>query len=295
MVTTTKDIPIDTIDPPEWDIRKEMGEIEELKGDMSRRGLIQNIVVREKANGRYERIAGKRRVLAAKELGWTTIRAFVLPLTDRDAFEMSVAENVHKQQMTLDEEAFAFYWYVEVKKYGTQAQLAERLNKTGAYISYRIQYLNHPKKIKAMIKEHQLDFSTARPLAGMKTSDAEQVGEAAAKYDLREIDVQNVGKMIKAGTTTPEAIKTVVEFRDDFQPQWLQARKREKEPYNEAQLSADRIVLATSRTLRWFDDEMQQQSEEHKKVYTERLLPLLRSAQSMSMEIRNQIWGPPKD
>ncbi len=99
------DIPIDKIDVSRFNTRKDLGAgsedstIDNLAESISKQGLLSPPTVRQEGN-RYELIAGQRRYLACKKLGWKTIPCFVRDdLTDDDATSVSLVENVHRAEM----------------------------------------------------------------------------------------------------------------------------------------------------------------------------------------------------
>ncbi|MCS7001172.1 MAG: ParB/RepB/Spo0J family partition protein, partial [Candidatus Kapabacteria bacterium] len=97
------EIPIQDVDVSEFNTRKNLADgqydstIEDLAKSIEKQGLLSPITVFRKPDGRYSLIAGQRRLLACKQLGWPTISAIVREsMTDADATAISLVENVHR-------------------------------------------------------------------------------------------------------------------------------------------------------------------------------------------------------
>jgi ParB family chromosome partitioning protein len=96
-------IPIEKIDAPKFHDRTyiSISDLEELRENIKKFGLIEPIIVREKEDGRFERIAGYRRLEAVKQLGWKEIPAVVLKnIDDKTALALMISENVHRENLT---------------------------------------------------------------------------------------------------------------------------------------------------------------------------------------------------
>lgn len=110
-----KDIPIIDIEISEFNTRKDLADgqidstIEDLARSIEKQGLLSPITVFEKQNGGYALIAGQRRLLACKHLGWSTISAIVRDnMSTADATAISLVENVHRADMNPRDKAIAF-------------------------------------------------------------------------------------------------------------------------------------------------------------------------------------------
>ncbi len=96
-------IPIEKIDAPKFHDRTfiSSSDLDDLKENIKKFGLIEPIIVREKGNGRYERIAGYRRLEAVKQLGWKEIPAVILKnIDEKTALALMISENVHRENLT---------------------------------------------------------------------------------------------------------------------------------------------------------------------------------------------------
>ncbi len=121
--------------------------LNQLQNSIAQQGLLQPILVRMVDNESYEVVAGNRRFAACKQLGWKRIMCHVLELNDRDAFEVSLVENLQHNTLNPVEEANAYKRYVEEHGWGSITELAQRIGKSHSYISNRIRLLSLPKDI----------------------------------------------------------------------------------------------------------------------------------------------------
>ena len=110
-----KDIPITDIEVSEFNTRKDLADgqidstIEDLAKSIEKQGLLSPITVFEKQDGKYALIAGQRRLLACKYLGWPTISAIIRDnMNTADATAISLVENVHRADMNPRDKAIAF-------------------------------------------------------------------------------------------------------------------------------------------------------------------------------------------
>jgi len=120
--------------------------IKELAASIRQHGLIQPITVRPTDSG-FEIVAGHRRYQACKLLRWRVIPARVKALSDKEAFEVQLVENMHRLSMDPVEEAEAFKKYVVDYGWGGVSQLSRILSRSEQYVSSRIQLLKLPKEI----------------------------------------------------------------------------------------------------------------------------------------------------
>lgn len=109
------EIPIQEVDISELNTRKNLADgqqdstIEDLAKSIEKQGLLSPITVFRKPDGRYALVAGQRRLLACKQLGWPRIAAIVRDtMTDADATAISLVENVHRADMNPSDKAVAF-------------------------------------------------------------------------------------------------------------------------------------------------------------------------------------------
>lgn len=138
--------------------------LKELVKSIKENGVIQPILVRsEDTEGRYQIIAGERRWRACKQAGLETIPAVIKELSDKEALEVALVENIQRQSLTAIEEADGYKKLIEEFGY-TQEQLASNLGKSRSHISNMLRLLNLPDEIKDIINTGALSMGHARAL-----------------------------------------------------------------------------------------------------------------------------------
>lgn len=126
------EIPIDCLVPGKVNVRKRIGDLEDLKNSIRALGILQPILVRPLGDGRYEIIAGIRRVAAAREIGLATVPAVVQELDNGDALIASLTENIQRGNLDVDEEGEAYKHLLQI--YGSVTEVARRVHKSERYI-----------------------------------------------------------------------------------------------------------------------------------------------------------------
>jgi ParB family transcriptional regulator, chromosome partitioning protein len=124
-------------------------------------GLVQPVVVRSRAAGGYELIAGERRWRAAREAGLETIPAIVRETGDRDALLLGLVENVAREQLTPVEEARAYALLLDEFDLGL-GEIAERVGRSKPAVSNRMRLLDLPEDVLAMLERGELTEGHAR-------------------------------------------------------------------------------------------------------------------------------------
>lgn len=143
--------------------------IEELTASIKEHGVFQPILVRQALNG-YELIAGERRLRAAKLAGLTTIPAIVISVDDRKMMEISLLENIQRENLTAIEEAEAYRNLLEKLDY-TQEKLAQRIGKSRAQVTNMLRLLKLPTAIRDLVNNEQLTYGHARALLAVNDED----------------------------------------------------------------------------------------------------------------------------
>lgn len=158
-------IKIDLIDPPESRIREEAEDngIEELAESIKTLGLINPIQVKE-VNGRYEIIAGERRVLACKKIGGELIRADIINGEEKEGEAIKIAENVLRKDLNPIELGKALLKLNN--KYGVSyKRIGESLGKNTKWIQRKIELLKLPLDLLKAVRDKSINEAVARELA----------------------------------------------------------------------------------------------------------------------------------
>jgi ParB family chromosome partitioning protein len=149
---------------PELQIRhaSDSETIEALKESIRTLGLLQPIVVRRKGDA-YELVAGRQRLRAVIELGWETVPARVLELSDEDALVAQAVENVNRRDVSPLEEAEYFAELRERTGWST-AEIARRIGRPESYVRERLQLLSAPEELLRAVADGAIPFRAARYL-----------------------------------------------------------------------------------------------------------------------------------
>lgn len=136
------------IRPGKYQPRQRMDEhaLEELKASIKQRGVIEPVVVRPAGPDQYELVAGERRWKASQLLGIQEIPAIVLSLTDREALELSLIENIQREALNALEEARGYARLLDEFGY-TQEDIASAVGKDRATVANMLRLLKLPEEI----------------------------------------------------------------------------------------------------------------------------------------------------
>jgi ParB family chromosome partitioning protein len=140
--------------------------INDLSRSILEKGLLHPLVVRQvKTDGQYQIIAGNRRYAACKALGWRKIPCHIIEVdNDREAFEISLIENIQRRTLNPIEEAHAFKAYVSDFGWGGVSDLANKIGKSPSYVDRRLQLLKLPLDVLEKIDCSLLNIAAAEEL-----------------------------------------------------------------------------------------------------------------------------------
>jgi ParB family chromosome partitioning protein len=151
--------------------------LEELADSIKANGVVQPIMVRPgDEDGRYILVLGERRLLASKKAGKTTIPALVRKVSLQQAAEMTIVENLQREDLSALEQAEAFRVLSNEFKM-TQQQIGERVGLSRASVTNYMRLLKLPREVMQLLAEKKLSFSEARELLALETDD--QISQAA--------------------------------------------------------------------------------------------------------------------
>ena len=220
---------ISLIDPKSDQPRKYFDKeaLEELSESIRENGLLQPILVREYAEGRYQIIAGERRFRACKLAGLTEIPAIVLDRDDKAAAQIALIENIQREDLNPLEEAMAYKALKD--EYGmTQEELSEKIGKSRSAIANSIRLLDLPEPILAMVAARELSAGHARTLLGVKDrEDMILLAQIASEQDLsvRQLEEQ-VKKINRAKKVVKEDDEDEAPFVDYFREMELKIQRQ---------------------------------------------------------------------
>jgi ParB family transcriptional regulator, chromosome partitioning protein len=183
-------------------------------------GLLQPIVVRPRAEGGWELIAGERRWRAAKDAGLESVPALVREADDRDTLLLSLVENVAREQLSPVEEARAYALLID--EFGLSlGDLAERVGKAKPTISNRIRLLDLPEEVLWMLVRGELTERHARAVLAVPDHTgrkrlAKRIVEQGLTARAAERAAQDAGAKRKPRKKTPVDPTLATRVRDAF-------------------------------------------------------------------------------
>jgi ParB family chromosome partitioning protein len=197
-----REIPIEQLKPNPYQPRKTFvrEQLEELAQSIKEKGVLQPLLVRKSATpGNYEIIAGERRWRAAQIAKLHTLPAVVKEISDRDALEIGLIENLQREDLNAVEEAGAFLKLTDEFGYSAE-QIAQVIGKSRSHVANIMRLLQLPRPVVQMITEGKLSAGQARPLIGHPL--AEQLAQRIIEGSLSVREVEKlvaVGKAVAAG------------------------------------------------------------------------------------------------
>jgi ParB family chromosome partitioning protein len=180
--------------PSQFSIRDKFAdqqEFESLTSSIKEHGLLQPILIRPYQNS-FEIVAGHRRFHACKSLRWRHIACKIRELSDKQAFEIQITENIQRKSMSALEEAEAFRKYVQDLGWGGVTELSKKIGKSEEYVSHRIQLLKLPQDIKEKIMLNKLSVSQALELTNLSHENIIQFTSHIIENDLTIRQIREV-------------------------------------------------------------------------------------------------------
>jgi ParB family transcriptional regulator, chromosome partitioning protein len=203
------EIAVELIDRNPFQTRTNFDEakLTELAISITASGVVQPIVVRHGPNhrqdGRFTLITGERRLLASKKAGKETIPAIVREVSNLQAMEMTIVENLQRADLNPMEQAHA---YVRLSRdfHMTQEQMAERTGKDRASVSNFLRLLKLPESVQGCVERGELSFGHARALLALESPEA--ILTAAQKVLALHLSVRATENYVQ-GLLNPESRK----------------------------------------------------------------------------------------
>ncbi|MBC1987268.1 ParB/RepB/Spo0J family partition protein [Listeria sp. FSL L7-0478] len=204
---TVQNIAIKEIKPNPYQPRKifDAKAINELRDSIKIHGVLQPIILRNTEKG-YEIVVGERRYRAAKEAKLKEIPAVVRDLTEEEMMELSVIENLQREDLSPLEEAES-YQFLMKKLSLTQAKLAERVGKSRPYIANFVRLLTLPEEVQVMLRDGSLSAGHGRVLLGLKLK--KNIVPTAKKAVAQSLTVRQLEDVVNNlnGNVSRETIK----------------------------------------------------------------------------------------
>ena len=187
-----QEIPVGDIDPNTEQPRRSFPEeaMTQLSASVKEQGILQPLLVVEQPGGRYRIVAGERRWRAARQAGLATVPCMVRDMDMIRQMEVSLIENLQREDLNPMEEAAAIRALMQQCGY-TQETVAARLSKSRPVIANLLRLLTLPKEVAQMVREGQLSAGHARVLAGLDREEDKVAlaRETLAKgYSVRQLE-----------------------------------------------------------------------------------------------------------
>ncbi len=197
-----RDIPIELIDRNPYQTRSHLDDerLAELAASIVANGVVQPVLVRPLANGRFQLIAGERRWRASERAGKTTIPAILRQVSDEQAMEITIVENLQRADLNPMEQARAFE-RLSREFHMTQEQMAQRTGKDRATVANFLRLLKLPSGVQARVEAGELSFGHARALLALEH--AEEMEKTAQRAVSLSLSVRQLESYVQ-GLLHPE-------------------------------------------------------------------------------------------
>ncbi|MFP4537219.1 MAG: ParB/RepB/Spo0J family partition protein [Dichotomicrobium sp.] len=192
-------LPIDRIKPGPLNPRQSFSasELEELANSIREKGLVQPLVVRPMADEtHYEIVAGERRWRAAQMAGLHRLPVVIRSLTDQEALELAIIENVQRTDLNAIEEAAGYHELIGRFGY-TQDELSQIIGKSRSHLSNMLRLLKLPDGVQKLVRSGDLSPGHARALIGRE--DADHVAKQIVEKGLSVRDVEALSQEQRSG------------------------------------------------------------------------------------------------
>lgn len=197
-----REIPVGQIDPNPFQTRSQMDEeqLAELASSIAANGVVQPILVRPLMSGRFQLIAGERRWRASQLAGKATVPAILRQVSDEQAMEITIVENLQRADLNPMEQARAFD-RLSREFHMTQEQMAVRTGKDRATVANFLRLLRLPATVQSRVESGELSFGHARTLLAFEH--AEDIEKAAQKVVALSLSVRQTENYVQ-GQLHPE-------------------------------------------------------------------------------------------
>lgn len=187
---------INEIEPNRDQPRKHFDEeaLKELADSIAMHGVIQPLLVRPLSDGGYQLIAGERRWRASRMAGLSQVPVVVREMTDEEAMELALIENLQREDLNPIEEAEGFKLLMDTYSF-TQEQAAEKVGKSRPAVANALRLLSLPEAVLDMVKQGIISSGHARTLIPL--TDEKLIIKLAEEISQKELSVRETEKIVK--------------------------------------------------------------------------------------------------
>ena len=195
-----QEVDIDLIDPNPDQPRLRFNEdkLNELAQSISANGLVQPLLLRRSANGRYQIVAGERRWRAAQRAGLRSVHSVVRNIPDSKLLELALIENIQREELNPIEEASAYQRLIHNLGL-TQDEVAQQVGKDRSSIANYLRLLKLPEDVQRMLEDELISMGHARALLGLDTKD--QIRRLANEVAEKKLSVRQTEQAVKRATS----------------------------------------------------------------------------------------------
>ncbi len=209
-------VPIERIAPNPHQARSSLGNIQELMNSIKMKGVLEPIIVRTKGE-QYEIIAGERRYVASKNAGLKEIPAIEMNVSDNEAMEISLIENLQRKDLDLFEEADGLKALMDIYQY-SHSDISEKIGKGRSTITEIINICKIPNDIRSLCADADLDRNRSLLIEISKQKTPEDMKKLISEIKergLRREDTRDLTKALKGkdADTTKQTKHYVFHYR----------------------------------------------------------------------------------
>lgn len=202
-----REAPVRSIDPNPYQPRRDFdpAALQELADSIAASGLLQPVVVRSKQGGRFELIAGERRLRAVQMLGWSAVPVVVREIDDRSMLSLALIENLQRDDLSAIDEALGYDRLIREFDLG-QSEVARLVGRDRATVANTIRLLKLPEPVQQQIQRGALTEGHGRALLGLTDARAiTKMGQAAADLGWSVRDLESRVRGDVPGRRKPKA------------------------------------------------------------------------------------------
>ena len=194
--STRADISVDLVDTNPYQPRTIFDEVklQELSTSIKTYGVISPLLVRETDDGRYQILAGERRFRASLLAGMKKVPVLIAKFSDQQMMEMSIIENVQREELNVIEEARA-YDNLANNLGLTHEQIGQKVGKSRSYIANIMRLLNLPDVIQEYVINGALTMGQVKPLVNLEEDVALKIANDAIEFGYTSRQVENLANL----------------------------------------------------------------------------------------------------
>lgn len=187
--------------------------LKELSDSIAMHGIIQPLLVRPLSDGGYQLIAGERRWRASRMAGLTQVPVVVREMTDMEAMELALIENLQREDLNPIEEAEGYKLLMDTYSF-TQEQAAEKVGKSRPAVANAMRLLVLPQEVLDMVKQGIISSGHARTLIPL--SDDSLIIKLAEEISQKELSVRETERIVKTLLKPKSEIVKKKKKRDSY-------------------------------------------------------------------------------